>query len=854
LCANGVWVDIGVEMISWGRTRFARFTRLGRGRRSSTAPAQRLTGILENWPGEYRLGINAVLRYIAQEPRYAAKAKDKYIDERNWAKYISSFRRKLVKEPLTIFGSDPVQLVEFCDLIDKLDSADVVSEVEVLDPAASSPSSESGDGHSPAVSACMDKLFIFMLSSAERDLSNAITAFHTLCSTSDLRIPQEWYPYARIMKRKIIYHGGPTNSGKTYHALQRLREADVEKGGGLYCGPLRLLALEVYEQLNKQGVYTDLLTGQEKREVPFSTHISCTLEMVNMTKEYDVAVIDEIQMIADEHRGYAWTRAVLGLRAREIHVCGGLEASSLVERLVAATGDDFELKEYKRLSKLVVNDKSLQGDYSQIRPGDCIVAFSRADIFSIRRQVEQLTPYKCAVIYGQLPPETRSTQARLFNDRENGGYDVLVASDAIGMGLNLNIRRIVFHTTVKRGGGAGNAAAYWVDPSSVKQIAGRAGRLSSNYKVGEVTAWQEVDLAYIRAVMNWEIPQIKSAGIFPSVEQVELFAEQLRRSFLANQIGVAGDGVFDASSGGGKAPVANGGDNVGSGDGGGGGGGQEGGEEGTALDEPRSIRDVYESMSTATPDSAGAFRNETRLSALLERFVELAQMDGRYFLCVHDDMATVANWLHSIPLSLPDMFIFANAPVNTRDQLAMNMLYQFAASYASIKPVALNVRLMRSQPRDVKELSELCSKHNVLDLYLWLSFRFPKFFVERDLCLEQKAYAVALIEKSLDTSLLQQKFSLAQEYKTIRTKLRVSCPDGLPPIAFGEDIRSKTREIINSTPIEIREVFIADDGTDEKLDSQADSGKGRGGDSGRDRDRDRERGRRQVQKAATASV
>ena len=76
------------------------------------------------------------------------------------------------------------------------------------------------------------------------------------------------------------------------------------------------------------------------------------------------------------------------------------------------------------------------------------MAFSKADIFSIRRRIEESTPYKCAVIYGQLPPETRSTQARLFNE-EGTGYDILVASDAIGMGLNLNIRRIIFNTTVK---------------------------------------------------------------------------------------------------------------------------------------------------------------------------------------------------------------------------------------------------------------------------------------------------------------------------------------------------------------------------------------------------------------------
>lgn len=88
--------------------------------------------------------------------------------------------------------------------------------------------------------------------------------------------------------------------------MQRLRQADPKYGGGLYCGPLRLLALEVYEQLSRQGIYINLLTGQEKRVVPFATHISSTLEMVSLAQEYDVAVIDEIQMISDRERGYAW--------------------------------------------------------------------------------------------------------------------------------------------------------------------------------------------------------------------------------------------------------------------------------------------------------------------------------------------------------------------------------------------------------------------------------------------------------------------------------------------------------------------------------------------------------------------
>lgn len=177
---------------------------------------------------------------------------------------------------------------------------------------------------------------------------------------------------------------------------------------------------------------------------------------------------------------YRRTRALLGLRANEIHVCGGLEALTVVKQLVESCGDDFELVEYKRLSELRISEKSLQGDYSKVEPGDCIVAFSKSDIFSIRRIIEELTPYKCAVIYGALPPETRSEQARLFN--EGSQFQVLVASDAVGMGLNLNIKRMVFHTTLKWAGkqlGLG-----WLDPSAVKQIGGRAGRLSSAFKFG----------------------------------------------------------------------------------------------------------------------------------------------------------------------------------------------------------------------------------------------------------------------------------------------------------------------------------------------------------------------------------
>lgn len=126
-------------------------------------------------------------------------------------------------------------------------------------------------------------------------------------------------------------------------------------------GPLRLLAGEIYETLNAQGVYTSLITGQEVREFPFSTHAAATVEMAAslLEEEFDVIVIDEIQMIEDTERGFAWTRALIGLRCKEIHVCGGMEAKGIVKKIAQSCGDHFEVQEYERFSELTVASKSL---------------------------------------------------------------------------------------------------------------------------------------------------------------------------------------------------------------------------------------------------------------------------------------------------------------------------------------------------------------------------------------------------------------------------------------------------------------------------------------------------------------
>lgn len=346
-----------------------------------------------------------------------------------------------------------------------------------------------------------------------------VDTYAELVSSLDLRFPHLWYSEARGLRRKVVYHAGPTNSGKTYNALVAMRTA----GSGVYCGPLRLLAMEVYDTLNSSGVFCNLLTGQERREVPGAQHTACTVEMASTTQSVDVAVIDEIQLIGDMERGWAWTRALLGIPATEIHVCGDGSAVELVQWLCEETGEEFELRTYDRFTPLEVESAGLGGDYSSVQPGDCIVAFSRRKIYDIKAQVEAATPHKAAVVYGALPPETRRQQARLFND-PNSAYSVLVASDAVGMGLNLTIRRIIFSSLRKLDGASQGLTP--VPASMVKQIAGRAGRRGTDHSKGLVTCLTQKHIEELRegllAPLN--AAATPKAGLYPEFEHIEAFA------------------------------------------------------------------------------------------------------------------------------------------------------------------------------------------------------------------------------------------------------------------------------------------------------------------------------------------
>ncbi|KAK8443223.1 RNA helicase [Candidozyma auris] len=329
----------------------------------------------------------------------------------------------------------------------------------------------------------------------------------------DLSAPAEWFPKARRMKRKIVMHVGPTNSGKTYNSLQALAKAK----SGYYAGPLRLLAREIYERFQEQGISCNLITGEEVipslDDFDNVTEISSgTIEMIPLNKSMDICIIDEIQMIADPLRGSAWTNAVLGVQAKELHLCGEPSAVNLIKELVKNTGDELHIKEYQRLGKLTVEQRAVR-DLKHLRKGDCVIVFSKRKILELKCEIENKTDLKVGVIYGALPPEIRSKEASNFN---SGKYDVLVASDAVGMGLNLRIKRIVFGSMMKFDGNE----MVPLSVSATKQIAGRAGRYSATAGESEgfVTALDSRDMRTLKYQMKQTTEFLPKACIWPPRE------------------------------------------------------------------------------------------------------------------------------------------------------------------------------------------------------------------------------------------------------------------------------------------------------------------------------------------------
>uniref|UniRef100_A0A8C9ZI99 ATP-dependent RNA helicase SUPV3L1, mitochondrial n=1 Tax=Sander lucioperca TaxID=283035 RepID=A0A8C9ZI99_SANLU len=382
----------------------------------------------------------------------------------------------------------------------------------------------SGAGH-------VDDIYPYFMRHAKQ-IFPMLDCMEDLRKISDLRVPANWYPEARAIQRKVIFHAGPTNSGKTYHAIQRYLAAK----SGVYCGPLKLLAHEIFEKSNNAGVPCDLVTGEERTFMDLdgraAGHVACTIEMCSVTTPYEVAVIDEIQMIRDLSRGWAWTRALLGLCAEEIHVCGEPAAIDFIRELMFTTGEEVEVNTYQRLTPFTILDHAVES-LDNLRPGDCIVCFSKNDIYSISRQIEA-RGLECAVIYGSLPPGTKLSQAKKFNDPDDP-CKILVATDAIGMGLNLSIKRIIFNSLIKPNvNEKGEKQMEAISTSQALQISGRAGRFSSKFKEGEVTTMHRDDLPVLKEILSHSVDPIETAGLHPTAEQIEMFAYHLPDATLSN--------------------------------------------------------------------------------------------------------------------------------------------------------------------------------------------------------------------------------------------------------------------------------------------------------------------------------
>ncbi len=316
--------------------------------------------------------------------------------------------------------------------------------------------------------------------------------------------PELEFPEALEMKRHFILHIGPTNSGKTFQALERLKNAE----NGVYLGPLRLLALEVYEKMTECDVACTMLTGQECIAQENSRVTASTVEMADFYKAYDIAVIDEAQMTADPERGHCWTKAILGIQAPEIHICMSPAAEQVVCHLIEICGDDFEIHRYERKTALVCEEVPFRFP-EDVQQGDALVVFSKKSVLDVAGRLEE-RGIEASVIYGSLPPEIRRRQMQLFT---SGQTKVVVATDAIGMGLNLPVRRIVFIQTEKFDG----VERRGLKIPEILQIAGRAGRYGI-YDTGYVNAMGAQALAYVRERFEAVEEPVKKVSLgFPQV-------------------------------------------------------------------------------------------------------------------------------------------------------------------------------------------------------------------------------------------------------------------------------------------------------------------------------------------------
>ncbi|WP_415320899.1 helicase-related protein [Candidatus Pelagibacter sp. Uisw_092] len=296
-----------------------------------------------------------------------------------------------------------------------------------------------------------------------------------------------------MSRNKITAVLGPTNTGKTYLAIETMLSFD----SGMIGFPLRLLAREVYDKIIKKINVNKvaLITGEEKIIPPNAKYFLCTVESMPINKNLDFVGIDEIQMCADHERGHIFTDRLLNLRGERLTMLMG---SSTIKSIVNKLDEDTEFINRERLSQLTyVGHKKI----SRINRKTAIIAFSSEEVYAIAELVRRQKG-GAAIVMGSLSPKTRNAQVQLY---QSGDVDFLVATDAIGMGINMDLENVFFSNLKKFDG----RKLRRLNMSEIGQIAGRAGRYLNDGNFGITSDCKEISAEEVELLENHKFEEIK---------------------------------------------------------------------------------------------------------------------------------------------------------------------------------------------------------------------------------------------------------------------------------------------------------------------------------------------------------
>ena len=445
------------------------------------------------------------------------------------------------------------------------------------------------------------------------------------------------YPLARELNRKLYFYVGPTNSGKTYKAMKQMIDADT----GTYLAPLRLLALENYEHLKSNNIPASLVTGEEEIFDEEAGHICSTIEMINFNLEVDVCVIDEVQMLDDDDRGWAWVNAILGTPAQKVIMTGSVNALDIIKKIASYLNEELEIVKFKRINPLEVLDKHI--NLKDIQKATALIAFSRKDVLALKSKLSKF--HTVSVLYGNLSPEVRREEAKRFRD---GKSDILVATDAIAMGLNLPIRTLLFTTDTKFDG----ISKRKLFPNEIIQIAGRAGRYG-HHEMGHIGATNRSVLNHIKEMFTSPISTI-------------------------------------------KPPV-----------------------------KVKATSSQVEELSTLL--------NTKNLTKILKYFLKHMKFDGPFRATNIKLMIELAKILDTKQeLSLEDKYMLSSAPINTRSPLILNGYKKYVNAILKHQVIKYHSSSRTTGiAKTQKELLIAEDEVKKISLYLWLSYKLPELFPDK---------------------------------------------------------------------------------------------------------------------------